>query len=121
MIMQKLYVVVGSLIFVAIASTLPAQAERWTKAASVGSGYRDICVDLDSVKKSADGWTYFRSTHCGAGGPDPNDVTENMVRCNQDFAKSYTHRERLLPTPEVKTTWDTRTNDVTAPVGVTAR
>jgi len=65
-------------------SSEPAQAERWVKAGAtslVGDDFA-FCVDMDSVKTGADGWTSYAARMCS----EPREVFERAVNCAQDFS-----------------------------------
>ncbi len=120
--MERISIAVGSLAVIAIHFTTAAQAEHWVESASVTGIPRynvpdtKMCVDMDSVKTRANGWTYYRDRDCfKADGL----ITENLTLCGQDFSgETYHARERFLQHPGP---WRTLDKGTSAPVGVTAK
>jgi hypothetical protein len=124
--MHNFQITIGSLFIAAVISASPAKAERWVTTATdstvpVGSKDSTICVDMDSVKTSTDGWTSYRETFCG----DPLDIWEDAVQCNQNFSvEKLTMRTQDLvinkkPTPDKP--WKTIPIYVTSSRGKTAK
>ena len=120
--MQRFPTIIGSLAVFAIFCTTAARAEHWVESASVpGLPQYNVpdskmCVDMDSVKTRANGWTYYRDRACfKADGL----ITENMTLCSQDFTgETYHAQERFFHQPGP---WRTLDKGTSAPVGVTAR
>jgi hypothetical protein len=124
--MLKLQITIGSLFIVAVIAASPAKAESWTKTATdstvpLGSKDSTICVDMDSVRTGADGWTSYREAFCG----DPLDIWEEAVQCDQNFSvEKLTMRTQDLvinkkPTPDAP--WKTIPIYVTSLRGQTAK
>ena len=102
-------------------SAAPAFAERWTQMKVTdplgrpAEGIFGYCVDMDSIRTGADGWTYYTDRNCDL----PDYVFENAVRCDASLdAEKAAIRSRSIhikgkSTPDAPwTSEDTYTSSV---------
>jgi hypothetical protein len=85
-----------------LASTALAEATKW---APLPGEFSYVCVDLDSVRTDADGWTRYSLTYCsGEHGNRPAEVMKLSLQCaaalsNQDFeVRLYSAAGNLVST-----------------------
>lgn len=90
--------IVLALILAAPPALAQVPAHDWVKAGTDPTYGMDICVDRNSVIKSADGYVQFEML-LGCAGPD-NLIFVEYVNCNEDMTgntlvtKSYPYNER---------------------------
>ena len=110
--MRHVQVAMGSFLAAAFLFQPTAHAENWKFAGT--NKMASYYVDLDSIKLTPDGSTYFR------GRSSPDIITEVEVRCDQDFSKDkFGMRERTYSYNGTRQTdeWDAEESNVRSLIG----
>ncbi len=121
--MRNISILIGSSILAVAVSAPMAQAENWKKAGTNSQLGDDFatCVDMDSTKTSADGWTSYRWKLCS----EPREIFEAAVQCSSDFsADKVTMRSRAVVAngkPKPDQPWKTESIYVSSMSGQQAR
>jgi hypothetical protein len=84
----RAYLFALTLVVAAAAAGSPAWAENWAR---MPGQHSDECVDLDSIRTEADGFTHFLAMECVAVGKGWYKPEPTAVRCAQNLAGQVTY------------------------------
>lgn len=125
--MRHFLVAIGMVVVAVVISASPVRAERWVNVGAPAAVRQELragfafCVDLDSVKTNAQGWTSYHYKLCN----DTRDIFDGAVKCKQDFsADQIPIRTRMFVTsgkPSPNQPWKTVPTYVSSMAGKIAR
>ena len=87
----KSAVVTSQMFLLVLANALPARAENWVRSGQHVQLGLDACVDRDSIRRAAEGFTHYRSRLCHWKGEAAVNATRQLaVRCSEIMAGNLT-------------------------------